>query len=210
MIILEHVTKAFSNNLVLDDLSIEFEAGKSYAITGYNGCGKSVLLKVICGFSKPTAGRVFVDGQEIGRQIDFIQNAGISINAPEFINSMTGLENLLALASIRKKIGKEQILQTVAQLELEPFIHQKVKTYSLGTKQRLRLAQAMMEQPQILILDEPMNALDQKMVEWVTRLLNQFVQQGKTLLFTSHHAQDIDTLASDIYEFDQRKLRRVC
>ena len=153
MIRLEHVNKAYKNNVIFRDLTLEIPTGASVAVTGYNGSGKSVLLKLITGFSRPDSGTITVDGQVIGRDIDFIQNAGVFINAPQFMNSATGYENLAMLAEINRKIGKAEILAILDRVKLTGAKDKKVRTYSQGMIQRLRIAQAVMESPDILIMD---------------------------------------------------------
>lgn len=201
----KNLTKVFKNNLVFQNVNLTFQKGKSYLIKGYNGCGKSVLLKTLCGFSLPNGGEViYKEKVKIGKDIDFIQNAGVSINSPEFISYMTGKDNLLLLAGINKQISKEKINQVVSLLKLDEFINKKYKTYSLGTKQKLRLAQAIMENPEILILDEPVNALDKNMVCLIWKILQEYVDKGGTLIFTTHGEEEIPLEISQIYEFQDK------
>ncbi len=167
---IKDVTKSFKGNMVVNHMSIDFSGGKSYGIIGPNGSGKSVFLKLLCGFSKPDSGEIKVNNKVIGKDVDFIENAGISINAPEFVQSLSGLENLQMLAGIRKKISKDEITKLAEQMELSSEdLRKKVKNYSLGMKQKLRIIQAVMEEPSILVLDEPMNALDKSSVDLVKK-----------------------------------------
>ena len=194
MIRLEHVAKAYKNNVIFRDLSLEIPTGASVAVTGYNGSGKSVLLKLITGFSRPDSGTITVDGNVIGKDVDFIQNAGVFINAPQFMNSATGYENLMMLAEINRKIGKEQILQILDRVKLTEAKDKKVRTYSQGMIQRLRIAQAVMEQPDILIMDEPLNALDRDGIDIAHSIFQEYIDDpSKTLLFASHSAEEIQT-----------------
>ena len=163
------------------------------------------MLKTLCGFSLPDTGEVIYKGKiKIGKDSDFIQNAGVSINSPEFISYMTGMDNLMLLASINKQITKSKIIQVVSLLKLDEFINKKYKTYSLGTRQKLRLAQAVMEDPEILILDEPINALDKEMVCLVWETLKEYVNNGGTLIFTTHGEEEIPFETSQIYEFQDK------
>ncbi len=199
MIRLEHVAKAYKNNVIFRDLSLEIPTGASVAVTGYNGSGKSVLLKLITGFSRPDSGTITVDGNVIGKDVDFIQNAGVFINAPQFMNSATGYENLMMLAEINRKIGKEQILQILDRVKLTEAKDKKVRTYSQGMIQRLRIAQAVMEQPDILIMDEPLNALDRDGIDIAHSIFQEYIDDpSKTLLFASHSAEEIRTFATSV------------
>lgn len=199
MIRLEHVAKAYKNNVIFRDLSLEIPTGASVAVTGYNGSGKSVLLKLITGFSRPDSGTIIVDGNVIGKDVDFIQNAGVFINAPQFMNSATGYENLMMLAEINRKIGKEQILQILERVKLTEAKDKRVRTYSQGMIQRLRIAQAVMEQPDILIMDEPLNALDRDGIDIAHSIFQEYIDDpSKTLLFASHSAEEIQTFATSV------------
>lgn len=199
MIRLEHVAKAYKNNVIFRDLSLEIPTGASVAVTGYNGSGKSVLLKLITGFSRPDSGTITVDGNVIGKDVDFIQNAGVFINAPQFMNSATGYENLMMLAEINRKIGKEQIFQILERVKLTEAKDKKVRTYSQGMIQRLRIAQAVMEQPDILIMDEPLNALDRDGIDIAHGIFQEYIDDpSKTLLFASHSAEEIQTFATSV------------
>lgn len=199
MIRLEHVAKAYKNHVIFRDLSLEIPTGASVAVTGYNGSGKSVLLKLITGFSRPDSGTITVDGNVIGKDVDFIQNAGVFINAPQFMNSATGYENLMMLAEINRKIGKEQVLQILDRVKLTEAKDKKVRTYSQGMIQRLRIAQAVMEQPDILIMDEPLNALDRDGIDIAHSIFQEYIDDpSKTLLFASHNAEEIQTFATSV------------
>lgn len=199
MIRLEHVAKAYKNHVIFRDLSLDIPTGASVAVTGYNGSGKSVLLKLITGFSRPDSGTITVDGNVIGKDVDFIQNAGVFINAPQFMNSATGYENLMMLAEINRKIGKEQILQILDRVKLAEAKDKKVRTYSQGMIQRLRIAQAVMEKPDILIMDEPLNALDRDGIDIAHSIFQEYIDDpSKTLLFASHNAEEIKTFATSV------------
>lgn len=199
MIRLEHVAKAYKNHVIFRDLSLDIPTGASVAVTGYNGSGKSVLLKLITGFSRPDSGTITVDGNVIGKDVDFIQNAGVFINAPQFMNSATGYENLMMLAEINRKIGKEQVLQILDRVKLTEAKDKKVRTYSQGMIQRLRIAQAVMEQPDILIMDEPLNALDRDGIDIAHSIFQEYIDDpSKTLLFASHNAEEIKTFATSV------------
>lgn len=199
-------TKKFKDEIVFSDVNLTFYRGNSYGFVGPNGCGKSVLFKTLCGYSLLNEGEVVYNKKVIGKEQDFIDHAGIVIETPEFINSLSGLDNLKILAEIQKIIKEEDILETLKQFNLYQDKDKKVGKYSVGMKQKLRLAQAVMEKPQILILDEPMNGLDKKSVAIVESVLKAFVEAGGTLLMTSHIDQQVEACCRIVYEMDEQKL----
>lgn len=202
LICIEHATKCFKDKVVFNDVNIEIFKGDSVGITGYNGCGKSVLMKCICGFSKLTQGEVKINGKKIGKDIDFIENAGVIIESPEFINDLSGYKNLKIIAEIQKKIDEDRILRIMSLVGLKNEENKKVRKYSLGMKQKLRIAQAIMEYPEILILDEPTNGLDKQSVENIRKILKSFLSKGGTILLASHNKGDIETLCNTVYEYN--------
>lgn len=204
MIKLENISKAYKDITLFNGVNAEFESGSRIAIKGVNGSGKSVLLKMVCGYAKPDSGRILIDGQELGKGQDFIRNAGISINSPEFIDSMSGMDNLLYLIDIQKKATKEDVLALAERLRLDG-LNKKYKTYSLGMRQKMRLIQALVEKPDYMILDEPFDALDDTSRETAKQVLEEY-SENKTLIFTSHNQEDIDALATVIYQIDDHQL----
>ena len=209
LIEMKGVYKAYKKVSVIKDVSVNFVIGKSYGIMGYNGSGKSVILKLIAGYAFADSGEILINGKILKKDMDFIQNAGIVINAPEFINSMSGLKNLMYLAEIKQIIDLSDIENILKKIGLYDARFKKVSTYSQGMKQRLRLAQALMEYPEILLLDEPMNALDKEGITLVKGILKEHVQQGKTLIFTSHQREDFLDLADEVYEIENGNLMLV-
>lgn len=206
IICVENVNKSYKGNQVLQDINISFETGKIHGIIGRNGSGKTVLIKTICGFVHPDTGRVLVDGKIIGKDIDFPKNIGAIIEAPGFLPNANAYKNLEYLASLRKVIGKEEIRKAIEIVGLNPDDKKHVGKYSLGMKQRLGLAQAIMENPDILILDEPMNGLDKEGVSEMRELLLDFKSKGKTIIIVSHNSEDIDMLCDTVHEMDKGKL----
>ena len=204
---IENLTKKFGDVTALENVNLSFERGKIYGIIGRNGSGKTVLFKLITGYLKPTGGRVVVNGKEIGKDVDFAENIGIIIENPGFLNGYTGYKNLAYLAGIRNVIGREEIRESMEKVGLDPDSGKKVGKYSLGMKQRLGIAQAIMEDPEILILDEPMNSLDNQGVEDVRELLMGLRDEGKTILLASHNKEDIEILCDEVYEMDRGRLR---
>ncbi len=204
----EKVTKKFGSDIALNNVSIEFERGKIYGIVGRNGSGKTVLFKTIIGFLKPTGGRIIVDGKEIGKDTDFADNTGIIIETPGFLSAYSGYKNLEYLASIKNIIGEKEIKKSMERVGLDPNSKKKVGKYSLGMRQRLGIAQAIMENPDILILDEPMNGLDNQGVEDVREILLNLKDEGKSIILASHNKEDIKVLCDEVYEMDHGKLHR--
>lgn len=202
----DNVIKKFGSEIALNNVSIEFEKGKIYGIVGRNGSGKTVLFKTIIGFLKPTGGRIIVDGKEIGRDTDFADHIGIIIETPGFLSAYSGYKNLEYLASIKNIIGKKEIKESMERVGLDPNSKKKVGTYSLGMRQRLGIAQAIMENPDILILDEPMNGLDNQGVKEVREILLNLKEEGKSIILASHNKEDIEALCDEVYEMDHGKL----
>lgn len=205
MIELLNVSKNYGELELFDHVSLKMEDGKKYYICGENGIGKSVFLKMIVGYARVTSGRIIIDGEELGKKNDFILNAGVSINSPEFVSSYTGMENLFEIAKIRKIASKQRIIELAQTLEIENDLYKKVSKYSLGMKQKLRLIQAIMENPKYIILDEPFDALDIRMKQIAKQLLDQAVRNGSTLIFTSHDSDAID-FADISLQIENKKL----
>ena len=204
-----NVTKKFGETTVLWDINIRFEEGKIYGIVGRNGSGKTVLFKLITGFLRPSDGQVRVYGKEIGKDKDFAEEIGVIIENPGFLKGYTGYKNLEYLAGIRKVIEKKEIRDSMERVGLDPDNRKKVGKYSMGMKQRLAIAQAIMENPPVLILDEPMNSLDNQGVEDVRKILLQLKEEGKTIILASHNKEDIDILCDEVYEMDQGRLKKI-
>ncbi|MBR3295350.1 MAG: ATP-binding cassette domain-containing protein [Clostridia bacterium] len=194
--------KVYGEQTVLQDIDIGFEEGSCTGIVGNNGSGKTVLFKCICGFVKPTEGYVKVNGKIIGKEVDFIEDAGIIIETPGFINSLSGLKNLEMLAALNDKIGREEIIATLETVGLREAMNKKVKNYSLGMRQRLGIAQAIMERPGILILDEPFNGLDKIGVVEMRGIIKDMNKDGTTIIISSHNNEDIKELCGRVIELD--------
>ena len=209
MIILENVSKTFQDKTVLQKTDLTVESGTITGFIGRNGSGKTVLLKLICGLMLPTTGTVTVDGVQVGRDRDFAPDAGVLIETPSFINYESGLRNLRDLAAIRRKISVEQVKDAIRLVGLDPEDKKRVGKYSLGMRQRLGIAQAIMEDPSLIILDEPMNGLDKEGVEEMRVLFSNLRGEGKTILLASHSAEDVDLLCDAVYELDNGAMERV-
>ena len=197
-----NVCKDFGQVRVLKSVSRDFEAGKIHGIVGNNGSGKTVLMKCICGFLLPTEGMVLVNGMRVGKDVDFPSDLGIIIETPGFLPNITGVKNLEILASLNKKIGLADIADSIRRVGLDPQSKTPVGKYSLGMRQRLGIAQAIMENPSLLILDEPMNGLDKHGVAEMRKLIKGLKNEGKTILLVSHNQGDIDELCDTVCEMD--------
>ena len=209
IIVIEHVSKIFGENKVLDDVCVSFEKGRIHGIIGRNGSGKTMLMKCICGFVPVTSGSIQVRGKKVGKDIDVPQNMGIIIETPGFLNGYSGYNNLKFLANINNKISEEKIIETLKLVKLDPHNKKHVGKYSLGMRQRLGLAQALMEDPDILILDEPMNGLDQSGVEEMREVFAALAKKGTTILMANHNAEDIEILCDTVHEMDLGVISRV-
>ena len=206
IISLKQVSKSFSGRRVLSGISLNVEKGSTVGIVGTNGSGKSVLFNLICGFLIPDSGQVCVRGQVLGKGSDFPENMGVLINSPGFIGLNTGLQNLRYLAGIRGVAGDKEIRSAMQKVGLDPEDKTKVEHYSLGMKQKLGIAQAIMENQDILILDEPFNALDYKTCNDIKEIIRILQAEGRTILMTSHNYDDLETLCTHIYAIDEGKL----
>ena len=209
MISIENLNKQFKNQLVLNNINVKFSNGHIYGIIGRNGSGKTVLLKCICGFLKPTTGVISVNQKIVGKDIDFPENLGFIIETPGFLLNYSGYKNLKYLASIRKKIDGNEIKESMSLVGLDSADKKHVGKYSLGMRQRLGIAQAIMEKPDILVLDEPMNALDKNGVEEMRRLFLKMKSEGKLILLTSHNREDIEILCDEVYEMEEGILNKL-
>jgi len=196
------VSKSFQGYEVLNNVSLTLEAGRIYGLIGTNGSGKSVLMKIIVGLVSPDSGQVTVFGKQIGKQANFADSVGILINEPAFIPSYSARMNLRLLAAYKKRIDKKEIDGFIEKVGLDPQNRKAVGKYSMGMRQRLGIAQAIMENPMLLLLDEPFNGLDRNGISEIKSLLKGLHGQGKTILLTSHNARDIEELCSDVYEID--------
>lgn len=207
---ISHVSKQFKDAIVLDDITVSFEQGKIHGIIGRNGSGKSMLFKCICGFVKVSQGEIMVNNKIIGKDVDIPDDIGIIIEMPGFLPNYSGYINLKLLASINGKIDKKMIYSVMTKVGLNPDSRKHVRKYSLGMRQRLGIAQAIMENPHIIILDEPMNGLDHSGVLEVREVLKKLKNEGKTILIASHNSEDIQELCDNVYEMDAGILKEYC
>lgn len=202
----ESLNKTFRGAQVLVDINYTFSSGKIYGLAGKNGSGKTMLLREIAGLIRPTSGRVLIDGKELHRDLSFPPNMGLIIEKPEFLGEMSGFENLKMLASIRKSVADKQIKAWMRRFSLDPDAKQPMRKYSLGMKQKIGIIQAVMEDPELLILDEPFNALDEESVSLCWSILQTLRQTGKLIIITSHHKEDIEQLCDSTLLMENGRL----
>lgn len=188
------VSKSFGENTIFSNVNFEIEQGSVVGFRGINGSGKSVLFKIIAGLYLPDSGDVYIRGEKLGKDIDFPKDLGILVDSPGFIEIFSGIKNLCMLAEIREKVGRQEIIEAMKELGLNPESKKKVKNYSLGMKQKLGIIQATMEKQTIVLLDEPFNALDQESNQSLYRLIRRLKQENVTVLLTSHNQMDLDAL----------------
>lgn len=201
--------KCFGEQQVLKGVSIQCESGHIYGIVGHNGSGKTVLFKCICGFMNLDEGEIIVDGTKRSKKGAILTGAGIIIEEPSFLKNVSGLRNLDILYRIKHGKDTAHLKNVMEKVGLNPDSKKKVGNYSMGMKQRLAIAQAIMENQEILILDEPMNGLDHKGVEEMRELFLNLKKEGKLILLASHNREDIDILCDEVYEMEMGELKRI-
>ena len=203
---ISHISKSFKKEKILEDISLYGTGGHIYGIIGRNGAGKSVLFKLICGLMMFDEGSIRINDKYVGKDIDFPENIGVLIESPGFLWYQSGYANLAYLAGIRRIIGRNEIQEIMRNVGLDPFSRKIVAKYSLGMKQRLGIAQAIMENPDIIILDEPMNGLDEQGVEDMRQLFLHLRDEGKLILLASHNKEDIGVLCDEVFELKNGKI----
>ena len=199
----DYLSKSFGKATVLNNINVSFSKGQIHGIVGRNGSGKTLLMKCICGFLKPTEGTVTVSGKVVGKDVEIPEDIGVIIETPGFVTNYSGYKTLKLLASVRGRISREDIEKAMELVNLDPKSRKHVGKYSLGMRQRLGIAQAIMENPKILILDEPMNGLDNDGVKHIRNVLLEMKKQGTTILLASHNREDISVLCDKVYEMDK-------
>ena len=205
---LEHVNKTIKKALVLDDVTMTLEGGHIYGLKGPNGSGKTMLMRVMAGLIRPTSGRVCVDGRQLGRDMDFPPSVGLLLEYPSFLPNHTGLKNLELLAGIQHRVTSVNIRQTLQDVGLNPDDPRTFRKYSLGMKQRLGIAAAIMEQPDLILVDEPTNALDDNGIQQICTLLRRERDRGALLILSCHDASILEDLSDEIFHIYDGKVER--
>ncbi len=203
---INNLTKIIKGKCVLNNISLELEQGKIHGFFGRNGSGKTMLFRAVCGLIKPTSGEISVQKKKLHQDISFPQSLGVLIETPGFWSAYTGFENLKLLASIKNEIDTQEIKNSILRVGLDPNMKSPYKKYSLGMKQRLGIAQAIMEKPDLIVLDEPTNALDEEAVTMVRNILIEEKQRGATILIASHNKEDINLLSDHKYYMNDGSL----
>lgn len=196
---IKNVTKMIGKEMVLNHINLSMEKGKIYGLKGKNGSGKTMLMRAICGLIRVTSGEIVISDELLGKNQDFPSSVGALIENPGFINNYSGYQNLKVLADIQGRIGKERINEVLEQVGLNPADKKKFRKYSLGMKQKLGIAAAIMENPEIIILDEPTNALDEFSIKKLRDILNEHKNRGALILLSSHDIEEIQLLSDEIY-----------
>ena len=212
---INHLTKVIQGNVVLDDINACFSCasgengGRIYGIQGINGSGKTMLMRVICGLVLPTMGTVSIDGEIIGKGISFPRSIGLLLENPIFIDEFTGAKNLSLLCDINRLVSQAQIGDTLRRVGLNPSDKRPFRKYSLGMKQRLGIAAAIVESPDLILLDEPFNALDESGIKEIRDLLRELRQKGKLIVLTCHDRQQMESLADEIIAMREGRIVNV-
>ncbi len=205
-IIIKNFTKELSNNLVLDNVNLNLKSGNIYGFVGKNGSGKTMLMRAICGLILPTSGYVEIDGKIIGKDISFPDSVGVLIENPGFISHYSGFKNLKVLAQIKNKISDDEIIETIKKVGLDPNDKKSFRKYSLGMKQKLGIAAAIMENPELLILDEPFNGLDEDSLDKVRELILDSKNENKIIIMSCHDSEEIKNICDEIVEIKFGKI----
>lgn len=204
----KNATKIIKGTVILKNLELELEGSKVYGLQGPNGGGKTMLMRLISGLIRPTSGQVIIDGKLLGKDMDFPPSLGLLLENPAFLPGYTGLKNLELLAHLQAKVGTEQIRKTLADVGLEPDDKRKYRKYSLGMKQRLGIAAAIMEQPELILLDEPTNALDGKGVEQIIELIRRERDRGALIVMACHDASILESISDVILTVAEGNVER--
>lgn len=203
---LKNVCKTIKGVTILDDISLRFDGGKVYGVEGKNGCGKTMLMRAICGLIRLSSGTININGKILGKDMSFPESIGVLIENPTFLDEYTGMKNLQLIAGIKGNISNDEICKAISGVGLEPYDKRKYKKYSLGMKQKLGIAAAIMESPEIVILDEPINAIDENGVEKVRDIMKKCRDSGAVTIIACHDRDELELLADKIYTISQGKI----
>jgi len=203
---IKNFQKIISSNVILNDINIQMDQGRIYGFKGKNGSGKTMLMRAICGLILPTKGKIIVNGETLHKDISFPRSIGALIESPGFIANYSGFKNLQTLANIKQTINTEDIHEILSKLGLDPNDRKKFKKYSLGMKQKLGIAAAIMENPDIIVLDEPLNALDENSVLTVKNLLIEHKKRGALIIISCHDREELEFLSDEIFSLENGEI----
>ena len=201
-----NLNKTIKKAPILLDINMELDGGRIYGLKGKNGSGKTMLMREICGLIMPTSGQISINDEVLGKDISFPRSIGVLIENPSFISNYTGLKNLQVLASIQKRIGNDEIKQAILEVGLDPEDKRTYRKYSLGMKQRLGIAAAIMEKPEIVILDEPINALDDSGAKLVRDILHKLRDKGSLVILACHDTEELEFLSDEIFTLSEGRM----
>ena len=198
-IVVNNVTKVIKGITVIQDVSLELHSGTVYGLRGVNGSGKTMLMRLISGLIRPTKGTITIDGKQLGKDITFPPNVGLLIENPAFIDNYTALQNLKLIANIHRVADETRIREVINEVGLDPDDKRKYKQFSLGMKQRLGIAGAVLENPELILIDEPTNALDTDGIEMVRRMILEQKERGALVILACHDFSVLKELSDEIY-----------
>ncbi|MBQ1901092.1 MAG: ATP-binding cassette domain-containing protein [Lachnospiraceae bacterium] len=204
----QKIKKIINKNVILDDISVEFVSGKIYGIKGKNGSGKTMFLRALCGLTRINAGKIIIDGKYLGQDMDFPERVGFLIEYPGFPGGLNAFDNLKVLASIKKCVSDEDIRDTISRVGLENDAKKKYRQYSLGMKQKLGIAAAIMEKPELILLDEPMNGLDDDAVMKFKTILQEEKERGALIIIVSHDLEELELVSDELYQMKEGRLEK--
>jgi len=205
-LIAKNMCKEIKGKTLLSDINLQLQSGKIYCFSGKNGSGKTMLLRTLCGLIKPSSGKIFLDGKELYKDIDRLGTIGVLIENAGLYPEFTGYENLSFFSKVQKLIGPEDIRNAIRRVGLEPDDRRTFKKYSLGMKQRILIAQAIMEKPDFLFLDEPTNALDEQGTELIRGLIREEAERGTMILLASHEKEEMNVLADEMFQMENGRI----
>ena len=205
-IVIQNLSKTIKKNVVIQDISMELQSGTVYGFKGINGSGKTMLMRLICGLIRPTQGEVSINGKVLGKDLSFPESVGVGLENPSFLGTYSGFQNLKLLASIKSVADDEAIRSALSRVGLRPDDHKKYRKYSLGMKQRLGIAAAIMERPDIVILDEPTNSLDADGVNLVKSVIKDEKKRGALVIISCHDAELLQDLSDETFLLEQGRL----
>ena len=205
-IIIENLSKTIKNNKILDNVNLTFESGHVYGLVGRNGSGKTMLLRAICGLIFPDSGKVIIDGKQLHKDISFPESCGIIIENTDLLPNFSAFDNLKMLSEIKNTANDNMIKSAIKSVGLDPDSKKKVKTFSLGMKQRLGIAAAIMEEPDILLLDEPFNAIDEGGLQLIRDILADFKKAGRIVILACHDKEELESVSDEIIKMKNGKI----